>query len=389
MISSSAQRCAVQRAVCGAAASAGVAAAMSPPAIAADARNALRCINTSVAGIAAGQATFLHHRWYESGWRRRTSGETARMIDRRRFALGAAAGAALAALPRAARAADAVHVATPPLDAGAECYYALDMGFFRDAGIDAQVEGISNGAVIASAVSSGAADVGFANLLSIATAYKRNLPLTVIAPGSLYVASDPTSVLMVPKTSTLKTAADFSGKTLAASGLGTITEYAPRLWLDKNGGDSTSVKFIEMAMPQILPALAAGRIDGAIVAEPFIAPAKAGARVFADAYDALGKRYLIGVYFTTIAWAKAHPDLVARIQATLAKTADWANKNTTQSGEILVKYSKLDPALLRTMLRVQYAPRFNPAEMQPVIDLAAHFNAIPATFPAEELIFKP
>ncbi len=311
------------------------------------------------------------------------------MIDRRRFALGAAAGAALAALPRAARAADAVHVATPPLDAGAECYYALDMGFFRDAGIDAQVEGISNGAVIASAVSSGAADVGFANLLSIATAYKRNLPLTVIAPGSLYVASDPTSVLMVPKTSTLKTAADFSGKTLAASGLGTITEYAPRLWLDKNGGDSTSVKFIEMAMPQILPALAAGRIDGAIVAEPFIAPAKAGARVFADAYDALGKRYLIGVYFTTIAWAKAHPDLVARIQATLAKTADWANKNTTQSGEILVKYSKLDPALLRTMLRVQYAPRFNPAEMQPVIDLAAHFNAIPATFPAEELIFKP
>jgi NitT/TauT family transport system substrate-binding protein len=263
------------------------------------------------------------------------------------------------------------------------------MGFFRDAGIDAQVEGISNGAVIASAVSSGAADVGFANMLSIATAYKRNLPLTIIAPGSLYVASDPTSVLMVPRASTLKTAADFSGKTLAASGLGTITEYAPRLWLDKNGGDSSTVKFIEMSMPQILPALAAGRIDGAIVAEPFIAPAKADSRVFADAYDALGKRYLIGVYFTTIAWAKAHTDVVTRIQAALAKTADWANKNTAQSGQILVKYSKLDPALLRTMLRVQYAPKFNPAEMQPVIDLAAHFNQIPATFPAEELIFKP
>ena len=158
---------------------------------------------------------------------------------------------------------------------------------------------------------------------------------------------------------------------------------------DKNGGDSSTVKFVEMAMPQILPALAANRIDGAIVVEPFIAPARADSRVFANAFDALGQRYLIGVYFATTAWAKAHPDVVVRIRTALAKTAEWANKNTAQSGEILVKYSKLDPALLKTMLRVVYAVKFNAAEMQPVIDLAARFGAIPAAFPADQLIFKP
>ena len=278
--------------------------------------------------------------------------------------------------------------ATIPLDAGAECYYALDMHFFADAGIDAEVQAISNGSAIASAVASGAADVGFANLLSFATAFKRGVPLTIIAPGSLYLASDPTSVLMVPKASQLKSAADLNGKTLAASGLGTITEYAPRLWIDKNGGDSSSVKFVEMAMPQILPALAAGRVDAAIVAEPFIAAAKSDSRIFSDAYDAVGKRYLIGVYFATAPWAKAHADLVARIQGAIGKAADWANKNTAQSGEILVKYSKLDPALLKTMLRVQYATRFNAAEMQPVVDLAARYGQIPATFPATDMIFK-
>jgi hypothetical protein len=32
--------------------------------------------------------------------------------------------------------------------------------------------------------------------------------------------------------------------------------------------------------------------------------------------------------------------------------------------------------------------RFNLAEMQPVIALAARYNRIPATFPASEMIFK-
>ena len=310
------------------------------------------------------------------------------VLDRARFVSGLAAVPALAAVARRVRAADAVRFATPPLDAGAQCYYALDMGFFKSANVEAQVLPIANGSAIASAVVSGAADVGFANLLSIATAVKRNVPFTVIAPGSLYLAGDPTSVLMVPKGSPVRTAGDFNGKTLAASGLGTITEYAPRLWIDKNGGDSSTVKFVEMSMPQILPSLAAARVDAAIVAEPFIAPAKADARIFADAYDALGQRYLIGVYFTTVAWAKSHADLVARIHAVLAKTADWANKNTPHSGEILVKYSKLDPGLLKTMLRVQYASTFNPAEMQPVVDLAARYNQIPSSFPATDLIFK-
>lgn len=310
------------------------------------------------------------------------------MTDRKHFVGALLGGAALAAWPGAARAADTVQFATPPLDAGAEVYYALDMGFFRDAGIDAQVQSIANGSAITSAVASDAVDIGFSNMLSVATAFSQKIPVTIIAPGSLYLASDPTSVLMVPKDSPLKTARDLGGKTLAASGLGTITEYAPRLWIDKNGGDSSTVKFVEMTMPQILQALARSQIDAAIVAEPFIAAARAAARVFADAYDALGPRYLIGVYFTTPAWAKAHADVVARMQRAFARAADWANGHQAQSGAILVKYSKLDPALLATMKRVQYAAKFDPAEMQPVIDLAARYHKIPAAFPATEMIFK-
>jgi NitT/TauT family transport system substrate-binding protein len=310
-------------------------------------------------------------------------------MNRRNALAGLGAGIAAAATPLAALANDPLHIASIPLDAGAEAYYAYDLGYFRDAGIDATVDSIPSGAAILAAVASGAVDVGFSNLISIAVAYKHNVPVTLLAPGSLYTASIPTSVLMVPKDSPAKTARDLNGKTLAVNGLKTITQYAPELWIDKNGGDSTTVKFVEMTFPQIVEALGTNRIDAAIVADPFIAQAKPAARILADAYDAIGSRYIIGCWFTTTQWAAAHPALAGRFAQAIARTALWANTHKPQSGQILAKYSKMDPAVAATMLRVDYAPRFVKSDMQPVIDLVARYGGLSASFPADELIYKP
>jgi NitT/TauT family transport system substrate-binding protein len=310
-------------------------------------------------------------------------------LNRRNALAGLGAGLAAAASPRIASANDPLHIASTPLDAGAEAYYAYDMGYFRDAGIDATVDSIPSGAAILAAVAGGAVDVGFANLISIAVAYKHNVPVTLLAPGSLYTATIPTSVLMVPKDSPAKTGRDLNGKTLAVNGLKTITQYAPELWIDKNGGDSSTVKFVEMTFPQIVEALGSNRVDAAIVADPFIAQAKPAARILADAYDAIGSRYIIGCWFSTTQWAAAHPALAGRFAQAIARTAQWANTHKPQSGVILAKYSKMDPAVAATMLRVDYAPRFVKSDMQPVIDLVARYGGLPASFPADELIYKP
>jgi NitT/TauT family transport system substrate-binding protein len=310
-------------------------------------------------------------------------------MNRRNALAGLGAGLAAAATPLAAFANDPLHIASIPLDAGAEAYYAYDLGYFRDAGIDATVDSIPSGAAILAAVAGGSVDVGFSNLISIAVAYKHNVPVTLLAPGSLYTASIPTSVLMVPANSPAKTARDLNGKTLAVNGLKTITQYAPELWIDKNGGDSTTVKFVEMTFPQIVEALGSNRIDAAIVADPFIAQAKPAARILADAYDAIGSRYIIGCWFSTTQWAAAHPALAGRFAQAIARTAQWANTHKPQSGQILAKYSKMDPAVAATMLRVDYAPRFVKSDMQPVIDLVARYGGLTASFPADELIYKP
>jgi ABC-type nitrate/sulfonate/bicarbonate transport system substrate-binding protein len=48
-----------------------------------------------------------------------------------------------------------VRIATSPIDSAAEPYYAQEMGFFRNAQLNVEVQTISNGASIATAVASG------------------------------------------------------------------------------------------------------------------------------------------------------------------------------------------------------------------------------------------
>jgi NitT/TauT family transport system substrate-binding protein len=304
--------------------------------------------------------------------------------------LAGAAAVALAASPAIVRAQALAQlkVSTIPFDAGSEAFYAKDQGFFAKQGLDVTVNPVGNGPAIAAAVASGAVDIGFSNALSIETAYKKGLPFVFIAPAAIYSSAAPTSVLMVPKDSPLKTAKDLNGKTIAVNGLRNIAEYAPSNWIDKNGGDSSTVKFIELSPAETPAALEAHRIDAAHVAEPQISQAKATSRIFAKTYDLLGDGFMIAGYFTTRPWADAHPDLVRKFQAALRETARWANAsaNTDASADIMAKYAKLDPALVRGSVRAKFGDTLSAAAIQPTIDLAARYKLLDP-FPASELIY--
>jgi len=299
-----------------------------------------------------------------------------------------AAGAATSAIPLRARAADVVRFATIPIDTGAQVYYAEAEHFFSRAGIDAQVQSIQNGGAITSAVVGGSVEVGFSNILSLATAHEKGIPITLIAPAGLYLTKAPTSVLMVPKDSPARDARSLNGKTFAVNGLKNITQLAVQAWLDKNGGDSKTATFIEMPFPQMPAALASHRIDAALVAEPAVTEAKDAARILGRPYDAIAPDFLIAGWFTSVSWAAAHPDLVKKVAAVMRETAAWANKNAAASAVVLAAATKVEPAVLKSMVRSVYAERLDPAAIQPLIDLAARYGLLKAAFPAQDMIDK-
>jgi NitT/TauT family transport system substrate-binding protein len=299
-----------------------------------------------------------------------------------------ASSAAFAAAPLRAQTREKVRVAFPALDATSEVMYAHDMGFFEKAGLDVELMPLVNGGPIVSGVASGAIDIGLGNALTVISAFKKGLPLTVVAPGAMQVRSFPNGNIVVAKSSPIQTAKDLNGKVVGVSPLRAIGEIAISNWADKNGGDASTLKFIEIPFSESAAMLASGRADAAFISEPFNTIAKPTTRVIGDPFASLGENWLITAFFTTRPWAQAHASTLARFTAVIRDTAKWANRNVDLTAPILAKYTKMDEALIRTTVRARFAATVLPAQLQPIIDASARYKLLDAPFPATDLIFQ-
>jgi NitT/TauT family transport system substrate-binding protein len=308
-------------------------------------------------------------------------------MNRCRIVLMALAFALLAA-PGAAQTKQKITIAFPTVDPTAEVLYAYDLGLFDKAGLDVTLQPLSNGGAIAAGVASGAIDFGVGNVIAIETAHTKGVPLIVVAPGAINLNSAPSNVLIVTKNSPLQKASDLNGKVVATNPLRGIGDLLTSAWIDKNGGDSTTIKYIEIPFPQAEGAVTQGRADASLSVEPFITQSKGDTRVFSNPFGVLGDNYLITAYFAAAPWAQANKAVVARFAAVIREAADWANKNPAKSAEILAKYAKLDPDVVKQTIRARYATTLTPAQLQPTIDTAAHYKYIDAAFPAQDIIFQ-
>jgi NitT/TauT family transport system substrate-binding protein len=253
-----------------------------------------------------------------------------------------------------------IHAGTNRNVGGSVIYFAQELGFFKKAGLDVDVQTVTNGAAAANAVLSGALDISEGNVLSIALAHEKGLPLTFVAPLANYSSTAPTSLLMVDKTSSITSGADLNGKTLAVNGLSDITQIAAEGWIDAHGGDSRTVHYVEMTFSEMGPALERHTVDAAVVTEPFLIGAKKTARVIGSCYDAIGDRFMVNGWFATNDYIAKNPDVLKRFARALREASDWANRNPKLTDPILTAHTGIPLPLIEQMTRIEYATVLDP-----------------------------
>jgi NitT/TauT family transport system substrate-binding protein len=313
------------------------------------------------------------------------------MQPRSCFLISAAALVLGAALRARGTAADlqAVRIVVIPTEVGAGAYYADDLGYFKDAGIDAEITSLANGNAATAAVISGAADIGFSNTFSLAIAHDKGLPVNILTGSDLHRSTNPSQgFLDVLKSSSVRTGSDLNGKTVAIPGLGTATYFALRNWIDKNGGDSSSVKYVEVPIPAIADAIITGRVDAGSLdaSNAYAARSKAALRQIGNTYDSIAPKFVAGAWFATPDWIGKHPDLARAFIAVFERVSTWANAHPDDVVKLYAKHSAFTIDDLKASPRAQLEPSTATELIQPVIDVSLKYGAIKKAFPAADLL---
>jgi NitT/TauT family transport system substrate-binding protein len=299
--------------------------------------------------------------------------------------LGATVLAPLAGRPAAAETGVPITLAAPPIDAAGTLFYAADLGLYEKAGLNVKITVFNNPGPIVAGVAAGSFTVAAIPISVAALAREKGLPIVMFAPLALYVSSSPTNAMIVLKNSPLRNASDLNGKTIAVRELVNMSYFGAKAWIDKNGGDSKSIKWVEISDTQAVAAMRAGRIDAASVSEPALDDSLHGdARVLGPVFDAIAKRFLINGVFTSEEFAKSSPDVIRKLADVIGAATHWANVNRVPSGAILAKYAQAP--VLPGSTRMTYAERIRGAEIQPVLDLLLSNGVLKAPMRAADLV---
>ena len=313
---------------------------------------------------------------------------------RRRHLIGLAAGSvASTALPSRTRAQgtlETIHLAAPLSDALTPLYYGLHIGAFQRAGIDLEMVPTVSGTVATTAVVAGTYEIANTSLLAAMAAHTRGVPIVLVAPQAVYTAANPFTLLQIAPDSTFKTGADLNGKTISVFGINDINQLTTSAWVDKHGGDSKTLKFIEIP-PSLTPeAIAQHRVDAGELLEPTLdASLAAGTtKTLADAFGAIARTFMFGAYVARRDWADAHADLARRFLRVTIEMSAYTNAHPAETAEMMAELTKIPLPIMQKMKRVVCATSLDPRMVQPLIDAAAHYHQIPQAFPAADFFWN-
>jgi NitT/TauT family transport system substrate-binding protein len=304
----------------------------------------------------------------------------------------AATGSAVALWPTIlrAQALEKVRLAGVATDDLTPVFYAIKSGLYQKAGLDVEVIPTSTGTAATEAVVSGAYEMGKGSLIASLVAHLKGLPLTIVGNGAIWDPKSPFSLMVVAADSTVKTGADLNGKTLSTAALNDLNELAMRAWVDKTGGDSKTLKWIELPNSAAGAALADHRVEATCLNEPQLSAAIATGKVrsLAQSYSAIGEHFAFTVYFAQPEWSAKHADAVKKFVRVTYASATYTNAHHAETAAMMADITKIPLTTISKMARVNGSTVGDPALIQPAIDLAAKYDYISRSFPAKEAYFS-
>jgi NitT/TauT family transport system substrate-binding protein len=271
----------------------------------------------------------------------------------------------------------------------AAMFMAMEKGFFKAEGLELETVPMAGGAVIVQGVTSGDLQIGWTNVISLYQAHAEGFDFKLMGGGAANVkAKHESHAIQVAKASLIKGAKDLEGKTVAVNTLNNIVHLMAMAWIDKNGGSSAKVKFVEVPFPQMEATLSAGKVDAASIHEPFATAAveKGQVRVLAQPWGDVLPKFLIASWFASEKWLAKNKAMAQAFGRAISRGVDTIQSDPEGSRAAMIKWAGLNPNLAGKIGLPVFEKGISEKDLQATIDLTQKYKLISKSIKARAVI---
>ncbi|MEV4844367.1 ABC transporter substrate-binding protein [Micromonospora matsumotoense] len=273
-----------------------------------------------------------------------------------------------------------IRVAALPITETAALWGGIKAGIFAERGLQVEVLPAQGGAQAIPALMNGDIDFAIGQPFGPFRADLQNLGVVIIGNyASSYADGDDINAVVASAKSGVTRPADLAGKRVAVNSLGAAGDVTIMAAVEKDGGDPTRIKFVEVAFPDAPAQLAAGNIDAAWVPEPFVTQLKGRGDTFVVApYQSVVPGLATLTTITTTARMDKDAKLVGDFSAAMKKTLQWAQDpaNTPAVRQAIKDNLQLPPPVAESVKLPAFGWDVDRASLQKLAELAQKYRVL-------------
>ena len=239
-----------------------------------------------------------------------------------------------------------VRVAALPIAESGALWAAIDEGIFAEHGLKIEVVPAQGGANAIPALLSGDIQFAIGQPFGPIRADLQDLGVAIIGnyANSIATGADVNAVV-VPAGSPITRPADLAGKKVSVNTIGAAGDLTIRKAVKDDGGDPSTIQFVEVAFPDVPAQLEAGTMDAAWAPDPFRAlVVTGGGASILQPYQATIPGLTVLTNITSQKLIDEKPDLVASYSAAMSEALEWASAHEDAVRAAIVTNLKIPAA---------------------------------------------
>lgn len=285
-----------------------------------------------------------------------------------------------------------LRVASLPIaDLGAY-FYAIQNGIFDRNQLKVENTSVASGQAGIAAMTGGELDLVYTNNVSVMLSADKGLPITIVSGGNDNTPEGERDMAVMVAPSSIADPKQLAGKTIATNALNNVTWLYQRAWLREQGVDPDSVKMVEIPYPEQPAAILEGRIQGALIPEPFASNALSqGAKSLGFPFRIGGGRTYLGSFVATPKFAEDNADAMQRFRQSL----DEANEEVAQPAnreklfDAIAANTRIQRQQLSSIVLPSYSAEVPKDLLENTAELMVQEKMLTKAPDVGKLIFKP